>query len=145
MERKIFVVSLIVMLFGCAGSPTVSENSIQSKVVDVPVDFSGHWELDYKLTEDPRDKLRWLYEVARAQVGQSSRRDKNNPGSVQTIRAINDLNGIIRLGKLTESMTRSTVLGIRQSGDYIVVEREGDFALTCDFFSQEQELSLIHI
>jgi len=136
--------SVLAILVGCSGaSPRPESIIIPVEPTKRIADFSGHWELDYKLTENPHDKLRWLYEVARSQVDQNRRRDQNSQPSPQTVRAINDLNGVIKLGRFTESMTRSTLLEIEHASDYAIVKRDGDYALTCDFISQTQDQSLL--
>ena len=133
---------VIALLAGCASEKIHPETTLIP--VEAPqrlADYSGHWELDYKLTENPHDKLQWLYEVARSQVDQNRRRDQNNQPSPQTVRAINDLNGVINLGRFTESMTRSTLLEIDHAADYVMVKRDGDYALTCDFMNLSQDAS----
>ena len=127
---------LIPLLLMCTGCATVSEVKPSQVVAD---DFSGSWEIDYKLTENPQEQLRWLYEVARSQLEQQQLVTRNQirngriPANVANSKAISDLQGVIRLGTLAEMISRSTVLTIQQSQDYIVIEREGDFALTCEF------------
>ena len=53
-------------------------------------------------------------------------------------RAIQNLEGVIGLGSLAEMMARSVVLTIEQSEDYIMVERQGDFSLTCDLMDGQR-------
>jgi len=126
---------VLAILLGAGCATTSTEQPVQIR----PDDFSGSWELDYKLTEDPRTQLRWLYEVARSQLEQqqlatrSQVRSGQIPVSAANNKAISDLQGVIKLGTLAEMITRSTVLTIEQSEDFIVVQRDGDFALTCEF------------
>ena len=103
-----------------------------------PVDFSGSWEIDYELTESPQEKIRWLYDVARAQIEQQQRalRSQRKEGGIvparRNVSAINDLQSVIGLGTLAESISRSTILTIEQTDDLVIVKRDGDYALTCD-------------
>ena len=134
-----FVCMLAVAEISFAASTDQQVNAVKPHIVD----FSGSWELDYKLTEDPRDKLRWLYEVARSQIQQqnAAMRDPSGRGRMpndMNRRAINNLEGIIGLGSLAEMMARSVVLTVKQSEDYIMVERQGDFSLTCDFIDGQR-------
>ena len=89
------------------------------------------------MTESPREKIRWLYEVAKSQIEQrriSQERAKNqNRALGQNIGAINDLQAVIGLGTLVDAISRSTVLDIEQDSDGIIIKRNGDYALTCDF------------
>lgn len=95
--------------------------------------LSGSWEVDYALSEDPNDKLRYLYEVTRSHLNQQLRRD-DRPFS--TIAAMADLQGLIDLGRLADLIVRPGVLTIEQDGGGILVDREGDYTLTCDFLTR---------
>ena len=112
-----------------------------------PVNFSGSWELDFEMSEHANDKLRFLYEVTRSQLQQQRavQRDMLKRGRIPSTSVssavINSLQGVIDLGILTEMISRSTVLYIEQTLDNIVVQREGDFALTCDCVADRQSVS----
>ena len=128
----------ILLLVACASQETLAPGSNRL------VDYSGSWELDYELSEHPNDKLRYLYEVARSHVmqQQAAQRDMVRSGRIPAgmvnSAAINTLQGVIGLGRLAEKIARSNVLTIEQTLESIVVEREGDFSLTCDFFTEGQ-------
>jgi len=130
---------LLLLLSGCATTSVDNTRQVGGQPPRAMADFSGSWELDFDLTESPRDKIRWLYEVARSQLEQQVRQqqlDVRRSGARMrpaTVGAMNDLQGVIGLGALAESISRSLTLKIEQSADYIVVERQGDYALTCDF------------
>jgi hypothetical protein len=113
----------------------IQENTKYSE--RLPVNLSGHWEIDYELTESPQDKIRWLYEVAKSQIEQkriSQERAQNQNRPVgQNIGAINDLKAVIGLGTLVDAISRSTILNIEQDSEGIIIKRNGDYALTCDF------------
>lgn len=131
------------MMFGCANQKALDRKNPE------PVNFSGSWELDYEMSEHANDKLRFLYEVTRSQLRQQQavQRDMVKRGMMPSTpvssAVINSLQGVIDLGRLTEMISRSTVLNIEQSLDDIVVQREGDFALTCDFFADRQSVSIL--
>ncbi|MBL4680654.1 MAG: hypothetical protein JKY88_08025 [Pseudomonadales bacterium] len=140
MINKILTLCLFAsMLFSCAGVEQAPKLEVDFPVVN----FSGHWEIDHELTESPRDKIRWLYEVAKSQIEQQQRR-QHQGGSIgpnlQNLSAINDLRAVVGLGTLAESISRANVLVIEQSDDAIVVKREGDYALSCDFTESEVRL-----
>ena len=134
---------LALMMFGCANQKALDRKNPE------PVNFSGSWELDYEMSEHANDKLRFLYEVTRSQLRQQQavQRDMVKRGMMPSTpvssAVINSLQGVIDLGRLTEMISRSTVLNIEQSLDDIVVQREGDFALTCDFFADRQSVSIL--
>lgn len=135
-----FLLGLLVAL-GFLLSACVSRSNQVVLAPESPkvVDYSGSWEIDYELSEDPNDKLRYLYEVTRSQYQQqeAARRDMIKSGRIPSemvsSAGINALQGVIGLGRLTEKITRSTVLTISQSAEDVLVQRQGDFALSCDF------------
>ncbi len=97
------------------------------------VNLSGNWEVDFKLTENAQEKLLYLYEVAQSQIRQQLSRRDGDMASRQLIQAsIDDLNDLIKLGTLADSMHRSNVLRIEQGDDYVLIKREDDFALNCE-------------
>jgi hypothetical protein len=132
-------VALALLLSACASAQPQMVLSTESPHI---VNFSGNWELDYELSENPNDKLRYLYEVTRSQLlqQQAAQRDSTRTGRPPSggisSSAINTLQGVIGLGQLAEKITTSNVLIIDQSSETIAVQRDAGFALTCDFFSE---------
>ena len=144
MRLKITIITFFSFLLLSACSQTViKENPIKqnSDFEKPPVNFGGHWEIDHELTESPRDKIRWLYEVARSQIEQQhisqERAQTQNRPIVQNMGAINDLQAVIGLGTLVDSISRSTILDIEQDAEGIIIKRNGDYALTCDFIESK--------
>lgn len=103
-------------------------------------DLAGSWELDYELSEHPNDKLRFLYDVTFSHYQRTLNRSEVNPALISAVNR--DLSGVVDLGRLTELITRSTVLTIDQQPDDIVVKRQGDFALSCEFDDAESSSPL---
>ncbi|MEZ7973210.1 MAG: hypothetical protein QMC00_07630 [Pseudomonadales bacterium] len=95
------------------------------------VDFSGSWELDYQLSDHPSEKIRYLYIQARAQAKRAAERAQNS-GRYVDPRILN-VQSVVGLGRLTEKIAQATVLTITQKDDHIVINRNDDFALVCDF------------
>ena len=95
------------------------------------VDFSGSWELDYQLSDHPSEKIRYLYIQARAQAERAAERAKNSGRYVDP--RIFNVQSVIGLGRLTEKIAQATVFTITQEADHIVINRNDDFALVCDF------------
>lgn len=94
-------------------------------------DFSGHWELDYQLSDHPQEKIRSLYIQAKSQAERLYERAQNSGRYVDP--QIFNYQSIIGLGRLTEKIARATVLDITQEGDHVVIRRNDDYALVCDF------------
>jgi len=140
------IVSFCLTFIGCATKEQIITTETSSRA---PVDFSGSWEIDYELSENPNDKLRYLYEITRSQMEQqmAARRDQvrngGQPPVMASASAINALQGVIGLGRLTEKIAKSTVITIDQSSSDIVVERGDDFALTCEFMAEYQSMSVL--
>ncbi|MCB1646490.1 MAG: hypothetical protein KDI36_13610 [Pseudomonadales bacterium] len=104
-------------------------------------DLSGHWEIDYKLSENPEQKLMYLYDITRSQMEQLERAaQQGQPQSPST--ALRDLQGIIKLSSLTDEWKQSTVLDIEQQEDMIVIKRSENYALTCDFLTPMEALGV---
>ena len=94
-------------------------------------DYSGHWELDYQLSDHPQEKIRSLYVQARSQAQRLAERAQNFGRYVDP--QIFNYQSIIGLGRLTEKIAKATVLDITQGDDHVVIRRNDDYALVCDF------------
>lgn len=95
------------------------------------IDFSGHWELDYQRSDHPAEKTRHLYIQARSHAERQMER-ANNLGQRLDTGYLN-VQSIVGLGRLTEKIAQATVLEITQDKEQIMITRNDDFALTCDF------------
>lgn len=95
------------------------------------VDFSGSWELDYQLSDHPSEKIRYLYVQAKAQAERALERAQNSGRYVDP--RIFNVQSVVGLGRLTEKIAQATVLTITQENDHVVINRNDDFALICDF------------
>ncbi len=94
-------------------------------------DFSGHWELDYQLSDHPSEKIQRLYIQARSEARRQAERAQNTGRFVDP--QIFNLQPIIGLGRLTEKIAQATVLDVTQAEDHVVIRRNDDYALICDF------------
>jgi hypothetical protein len=129
-----------VFITGCSSQPKPLPKMATPKQL---MDFSGAWEIDYNLTENPQDKLRYLYEIAQSQYDQQQKARSDRDGMrPPPSRALNDLQGVIKLGTLVDAVTRSTILNIDQGEDHIAIKRSGDYALTCDFLAPQLNLQI---
>ncbi len=96
------------------------------------VDFSGHWELDYQMSDHPNEKIRWLYTKAKSEYERALERARNGANVRVDPRGYN-YQSIIGLGRLAEKIAQATILDIEQAEDHIVIKRNDDFSLVCDF------------
>jgi len=97
----------------------------------IPVDFSGSWERDYSRGDDIDTTLRYMYrQMTRAMADpNTSRRGPPMPSVSQR-----DVDSIVALARMAEMITRPDVLTISQDEYQIVVAREDDFSMTCEFY-----------
>ena len=105
------------------------------------VDFSGSWELDYQLSDHSNEKIRWMYVQAKSEAERQMERAGNGRNFRVDPRIMN-FQSIIGLGRLTEKIAQATVLTISQEGDHIVVKRNDDFSLVCNFTDMQVRQSI---
>jgi hypothetical protein len=125
----------LLALVSCAKQPELSSGVDASS----PVDFSGSWELDYGRSDNIGVKLNALHrqivrELERRQrMGQ--RGSDYSAGSL-VIGGAGQNSGpsLYGLAQMADFITQSQLLEIRQDHNDIEVKREGNFALTCEFF-----------
>lgn len=137
-QNSLLTLCCVLWLSACGSAPPMPTDLSSGPAVNL----SGAWEVDYKLTENAQEKLLFLYEIARSQLRQEQRRrDDPAVSNRQTVqRAIDDLNGLIKLGTLADSMNQANVLRIEQGDGYVLVKRDDDFALTCEIGSDVPSL-----
>jgi len=95
------------------------------------IDFSGSWEMDYQLSDHAAEKTRQLYVQARSMAQRAAERAQNSGRMIDP--QILNVQSIVGLGRLVETIAQATVLTVKQTANHIVVERNDDFALVCDF------------
>lgn len=95
------------------------------------VDFSGSWELDYQLSDHASEKIRHLYVEARTDAERKVERAQNAGRYVDP--RVYDFQSIIGLGRLAEIIAQATVLNVTQTREHVVIRRNDDYSLVCDF------------
>lgn len=97
----------------------------------LPVNYAGAWERNYSRGGDIQENVtrlaRRLNGYSQGSAGPNSRR---TPGYTSSSPS---LGPIISMARLADSITQSDTLLIEHDIDQIVVEREEEFALTCEF------------
>jgi hypothetical protein len=127
---------LCAALAGCS-SPPAKRPALQGSNPQA-VNFSGSWELDYSQSDNSQQELdsavRGLNREAtrRAQGGiqQGSFGGVNMGGS-----GVNSGSSILGLARLADLITQSPLLEITQDEHKILIKREEDFALSCEFYA----------
>jgi hypothetical protein len=123
------------LLSACGSSTTVDQVSSSN-----PVDFAGSWEMDYGQSDNIQTKLDTLVRELRRDAERRSRSAggmNQAPGSGMVIGSSGANSGasIIGLAQMSELITRSPLLRIKQDDERISVKREETFALSCEFHS----------
>ena len=127
--RCVLVLSLL--LTACSPNPA-RDDAIRGYKGAVAADLSGSWERDYSRSDDVNNALRRLFRrLSRAAQDQRNSR----MGDAGLITSSQDVSSILALARLADLITRPNVLTISQSEHEISVEREGDFAMFCEFYN----------
>ena len=129
---------LLLLLLPCSG---ITADERRQAANPHGRDFSGHWELDYRLSDHPNEKIRSLYIQAKSQAERLAERAQNSGRYVDS--RIFNYRSIIGLGRLAEKIAQATVLDIRQEADHIVIKRNDDYSLVCDFTDMGFKLNAV--
>ena len=118
---------LSLLLSACATQTPSQIDSIFSPQI---IDLSGHWEKNYQLSDDINSKFQlFIYDIQRPYT--------NSNASVQGVPRTGISNeSLIGLLQITEDITKVTLLEIEQDQNSIQINREDNFALTCDYFER---------
>ncbi len=139
-KSLVLLVVLGVALVGCSSSskprPLEPDNTAR-------VSLEGFWELDLGQSDNIQARLdtlvRELVERARRQA--EGRADRGG-GMVIGGAGSNSAPSVIGLAKMADMITSSQLLEITQGKNDILIKRENNFALSCEFFkgsAQPQE------
>ena len=129
---------LLLALVGCAGTPEQTARAPGKSNAPAPVNFSGHWEMDYGRSDDVNHKLRAMAREWQRQAERRAQGDRRAGLSINTTpRAFN---AVIASARLAEMITESQVLEIIQSDVDIEIHRDNTFTLTCVFAEGEPEV-----
>jgi len=127
-----------VLLSGCA-SPPPKRPALQGSNTQA-VNFSGSWELDYSQSDNSQEELD---SVVRELNREAQRRAQGGiqQGPVSGITmggsGPNSGSSVLGLARLADLITQSPLLEIAQDEHKILVKREEDFALSCEFYAGE--------
>lgn len=92
--------------------------------------IEGSWERDYSRDDDVNAKLQRAYNLLARSIADRQRMAAGGPApSISPAEA----NSLLALARLVELITRPDVLRISRDEATVIVSREKDFALTCEF------------
>ncbi len=126
----ILLLTCCLLLASCSsGGQSKKKVVLQGQSSD-NVDFTGSWELDYSQSDNIQTKLDSMVRELRHQI------DRGQGGNmVGGSAGPNSAPSIIGLARMSDLITRSPLLKIKQSEHEIKVKREENFALTCEFYA----------
>lgn len=132
--KIVLLLSATSVLSACAQSvaPAVVPAASSSSVSFQRIDLSGHWEKNYQRSDDINSKFRlFIFDVQRSINAGASRQGIN--GAATNVSTSESLNGLARI---TEDITKVALLDINQDQNGVSIDREDNFALTCDYFQE---------
>ena len=124
-ESMSFSLSLYLLLFSVLPSLLQASDALEFS------EYLGHWEVDFSASEHPNDKLRYLYDVTLSDHQRRMASGQNRIGETP-LQAMDDLRGLVNLGRLGEQITRTSVLNVRMQGNTLYVDRDDNFSLRCE-------------
>ncbi|MEM9533341.1 MAG: hypothetical protein AAGA23_20635 [Pseudomonadota bacterium] len=117
------LISLASLLgLSACSAPEVVEEPLKTRP-SMPVDFNGHWELNYQLSDRVEENAELLRLIAQAEARRAQGR-YDRPWPVLPS---------IELVRLAEEISQTQVVEIDQDAQSIEVQRNDDFPLTCEF------------
>ncbi len=138
---KLTALAICVLLSMTAACSSGKTRPLQSQPDNVaPVSYAGFWELSLGKSDNIQAKLDTLVRelVERAQRQAQGKGDRGG-GMVVGGSGANSGPSIIGLAKMADLVTRSQLLEIEQDKNAILIKREDNFALTCEFYRGPSE------
>ena len=132
------VISLILLVAACGGTPTRPLSSAPEQRVD----FSGHWEMDYGRSDDVDDQLQKLYREWQRAAERRANMDQRGNQPTIGVDVSRSFRKVVALAQLADNITESQVLDVEQSDIDIEIRRENDFTLSCIFSTGEPDIVL---
>ena len=140
--KKCTAVAVLVLLMLSAVCSSTQARPLESDNA-ASVSYEGFWELSLGKSDNIQARLDTLVrELVRRAERQAEGRGDRGGGMVIGGSGSNSAPSIIGLAKMADLVTRSQLLEIEQEKNSILIKREDNFALTCEFFkgsSQSRE------
>lgn len=134
--KKSAGIVLILLCLATAMLSSLSAWALNTATVVKKPNFTGHWERDFRRSDDWQAKLETrIRQIRKAIARQSSRQGAD----VGTTAAIANSAHLVDLARFAESITRQSIMQIEQNENTITITRDGDAALICGFNSSINE------
>jgi hypothetical protein len=115
------------LLQACAAEPPLREVQHSG-----PVDFSGSWEVDYSQSETVAQRYESMIRDLQREADRRARQGGNQPAAGVYVAGSGA--NLYALARMAEIITETQLLEITQAENGITIKREGNFALTCEFY-----------
>jgi len=131
-------VPVLLLLQACA-SPESAPRINEEVDFDV-IDLSGNWEKDYQLSDDFQTEFNlYMFDIRRRLTNQGD--GLNRSSSIGIGSAGGNMETVVGLARFTEEITRMPLLEIEQDRARVQINREDDFALTCEFINRQTAIT----
>lgn len=124
--RALVVATLL--LSACSTGPEPSSGRSGARV-----DFSGAWEVDYSQSDSVRDRFDMMISELQRQAERRARSGMAQGNGSVSLGGVGSGEDLYALARMAELITDVQLLDIEQDERRIKVDREGSFALQCDF------------
>ena len=121
-----FIMFLMTLLVGCITAPI--EEEITRKAL--PVDMTGHWEIDFAQSDNLQDQLNAVGRKIRREAARRERLAKEGQGFAGG--PLPGRRDLLTLARLAEIINEPGLLEIIQATGRTRVKRENSFALVCE-------------
>lgn len=122
------------LLAACASTPEQKTAASATPISTAAVDFSGAWEVDYGKSETVRDQYDQAIRELKREAERRQRNMQQGPGTLSTGNVgTASSQGLYTQARMAELITDVQLLEITQDEFHIDIEREGSFALYCEF------------
>lgn len=131
LTRASGLILLLALLPACVSQKSDANIIPVTQSPIMPVNYGGSWERNYSRGGDIQENItRLARQLNRSAQANSSANGRRN-GVITS--SSPSLGPIISMARLAETITRSDTLFIKHDIQKITVERQDDFALTCEF------------
>jgi len=123
------------LLASCSSGGSRPKKAVLQGQSSGDVDFTGSWEMDYAQSDNIQTKLDSMVRELQRQADRRSQGGNQGAMMVGGSGGANSAPSLIGLARMSDLITRSPLLKIKQREHDIKIKREENFALTCEFYA----------
>ncbi|MBA6412025.1 hypothetical protein H2508_02740 [Parahaliea sp. F7430] len=134
-SQCLFLLLLLLALAVSGCTETPMRLSAQSQQA---INFSGDWELNYAQSDQLQARLNSTFRELRKKAERSRPPVSDRAGpQINLATSSHDADSLIALARMADLITQSPLLHIKQDEQGILVKREANFALDCQFVGEQ--------